>query len=154
MKAPLLKHLAVAALGVALVLPAGTAFAGGGGRPYWKNTVPGVGTVQRGNNLYRYDNNRGRWYRSGRAYRGHGWHRHRNWNNNDGAFVAGALGLAAGALIGSTLAQPRQYAPAPARVSYQPWTPEWYSYCSRKYRSFNPRTGYYTTYSGYQRFCR
>ncbi|WP_346432930.1 BA14K family protein [Breoghania sp.] len=31
--------------------------------------------------------------------------------------------------------------------------PAWHDYCSRKYRSFNPRTGYYTTYGGQQRFC-
>ena len=35
-----------------------------------------------------------------------------------------------------------------------PWTRSWIRYCSNKYRSFNPRTGYYTTYSGYKRFCK
>ena len=49
----------------------------------------------------------------------------------------------------------RYYRPAPRRY-YAPaaWTPAWYNYCASKYRSFNPNTGYYTTYSGYQRFCR
>ena len=41
-----------------------------------------------------------------------------------------------------------------ARGRYEPWTPAWHDYCSRKYRSFNPRTGYYTTYGGRKRFCR
>ncbi|TLP48622.1 MULTISPECIES: BA14K family protein [Cohaesibacter] len=36
----------------------------------------------------------------------------------------------------------------------RPWTRAWYRYCSNKYRSFNPRTGYFTTYSGRKRFCR
>lgn len=43
---------------------------------------------------------------------------------------------------------------APARGRYEPWSPEWYDYCSAKYRSFNPKTGYFTTYGGEQRFCR
>lgn len=54
----------------------------------------------------------------------------------------------------------RSYVPTyrkPARVYYdrpQPWTRAWYRYCTSKFRSFNPRTGYYTTYSGRKRFCR
>ncbi|MEJ8574418.1 BA14K family protein [Microbaculum marinum] len=36
----------------------------------------------------------------------------------------------------------------------QPWTQPWFEYCSSKYRSFNPQTGYYTTYGGEQRFCQ
>jgi len=52
------------------------------------------------------------------------------------------------------------HVPAPvynrAPVRYRPaqWTPEWIAYCSRKYRSFNPRTGTYTAYSGRVRQCR
>ncbi|WP_316859911.1 BA14K family protein [uncultured Cohaesibacter sp.] len=52
---------------------------------------------------------------------------------------------------------PRYYRAAPPPPRYYrpaPWTREWYSYCHSKYRSFNPRTGYFTTYSGYQKFCR
>lgn len=65
-------------------------------------------------------------------------------------------------------AKPRRVAPpppppfvAPSRTapprSYgrpEPWTRAWYNYCHQKYRSFNPRTGYFTTYSGQKRFCR
>lgn len=35
-----------------------------------------------------------------------------------------------------------------------PWTGAWYDYCSARYRSFNPHTGYFVTYSGHRRFCR
>lgn len=45
-------------------------------------------------------------------------------------------------------------APRRQRGGLEPWSPEWYDYCEGKYRSFNPRTGYYTTYGGEQRFCR
>ncbi|WP_244327915.1 BA14K family protein [Roseibium sp. RKSG952] len=86
---------------------------------------------------------------------------------NTGAAIAG--GFAAGAIVGSALAAPRYAAPpprynyapppryvAPAPVYYrpQPWTPAWYQYCSGKYRSFNPNTGYYLAYSGNYRFCQ
>lgn len=52
------------------------------------------------------------------------------------------------------------HAPVPvynrAPVRYRPaqWSPEWIAYCSRKYKSFNPRTGTYTAYSGRVRRCR
>ncbi len=102
-------------------------------------------------------------YRYRRGYHG-GW-------GYGGAAVGG---LVAGALIGSALAAPRYYAPPayyapppvyyappppryyapPVRVFYQPWTPEWYRYCSARYRSFNPRTGYFLAYSGRYVFCR
>lgn len=77
-----------------------------------------------------------------------------------GVGIAG--GLAAGAILGSALSQPRYvapppvYYPAPAPVVYRPapWSPAWYNYCSRKYRSFNPNTGYFLAYSGQYKFCR
>ncbi|PLW78734.1 BA14K family protein [Cohaesibacter celericrescens] len=50
----------------------------------------------------------------------------------------------------------KNYREAPRRNSYrpEPWTREWRRYCRNKYRSFNPRTGYYTKYSGRKAFCR
>lgn len=36
----------------------------------------------------------------------------------------------------------------------EPWSDEWYEYCATKYRSFNPDTGRYRTYSGKYRLCR
>ncbi|MCJ7993489.1 BA14K family protein [Rhizobium cremeum] len=48
------------------------------------------------------------------------------------------------------------YPPAPRRVynaGVEPWTPEWYDYCSARYRSFNARTGTYVGYDGRSHFC-
>ncbi|AXS42679.1 hypothetical protein D1F64_16670 [Breoghania sp. L-A4] len=46
----------------------------------------------------------------------------------------------------------------PSRVSPRsppaPWSNDWYAYCGSKYRSFNPRTGYFQSYSGDYVFCR
>ncbi|MCX2721854.1 BA14K family protein [Roseibium salinum] len=100
------------------------------------------------------------------SYRKH--KRHRNNDNVGAAVAAGVIGLAAGAILLGTTNQPRYagpppvnyYRPAPypgrvhENVSYQPWSPAWYQYCSAKYRSFNPSTGTYTTYRGEQRFCQ
>jgi hypothetical protein len=36
----------------------------------------------------------------------------------------------------------------------EPGSPEWYDYCSAKYRSFNPDTGYYRGYDGQYHLCR
>ena len=54
------------------------------------------------------------------------------------------------------MAGARRSAPPPRRTRgrFEPWSPAWHDYCAGKYRSFNPRTGYYTTYSGRKRFCR
>jgi hypothetical protein len=99
-------------------------------------------------------------------------YRHHHHHNGAGIAAAGIFGLAAGALIGSALSQPRYYdyyQPAPVYVEppppvvYQtapvyyarpdPWSPEWYSYCSQRYRSFNPQTGYFLGYDGNYHFC-
>jgi hypothetical protein len=79
------------------------------------------------------------------------------------AVGAGLLGFGIGAIVGSALtprevyvAPPPPPPPAYYRASYgpPPWTEEWYDYCSYRYRSFNPRTGYFMGYDGYPRFCR
>lgn len=54
---------------------------------------------------------------------------------------------------------PPRYVGQPQRVPYTktgiaPFTPAWYAYCSRKFKSFNPNTGMYLAYSGNFRFCR
>jgi hypothetical protein len=36
----------------------------------------------------------------------------------------------------------------------EPWSAAWYSYCSDRYRSFDPRTGTFTSYSGETVFCQ
>ena len=95
-------------------------------------------------------------------------HRHRHHHGGD-AFAAGILGFAAGALLTGAL-QPRYryyrpapvYAPppvgyGPAPVYYSrpdPWTQEWYAYCSSRYRSFNYQTGYFLGYDGLYHFCQ
>jgi hypothetical protein len=35
-----------------------------------------------------------------------------------------------------------------------PYSAQWYAYCAQKYRSFEPGTGLYTTFSGDRRMCR
>jgi Na+/glutamate symporter len=41
------------------------------------------------------------------------------------------------------------------QVSYsvEPWTREWFRYCSQRYRSFNPDTGTYRGYDSRDHFC-
>ena len=78
---------------------------------------------------------------------------------------AGLLGFGIGAIVGSALT-PREvyvvpdyddYEPAyygPAAYGPPPWSPEWYNYCTSRYRSFNPRTGYFMGYDGRPYFCQ
>jgi hypothetical protein len=91
----------------------------------------------------------GRYYRHG--YGGNGW-------------GAGLLGFGIGAIVGSALT-PREvyvepdyddYEPAGYAPAYgpPPWSPEWYTYCAQRYRSFNARTGYFTGYDGLPYFCQ
>ena len=98
-------------------------------------------------------------------------------HNDSGALVAaGILGLAVGAIAAGVASQPRppvyhdpyryeradRYPPARAyrdysydryAGGYEPWSPQWYRYCSQRYRSFDPQTGTYTLRPGVQRFC-
>ncbi|MFQ5625636.1 MAG: BA14K family protein [Methyloligellaceae bacterium] len=85
--------------------------------------------------------------------------------------VGALLGLGAAAIISGSHRrdhyygygyQPHYYAPppvaygAPPAYSYAPvpWTPAWYSYCSRRYRSFDPHSGTFQPYYGPRRLCR
>jgi BA14K-like protein len=38
-------------------------------------------------------------------------------------------------------------------IAFEPWTREWYAYCSKRYRTFNPDTGTYRARGGKNRFC-
>ncbi|MFN3170949.1 MAG: BA14K family protein [Hyphomicrobiales bacterium] len=75
-------------------------------------------------------------------------------------YVAGGIGFVAGTIVGSALTQAHQprvvYHQQPVVVHARPapWTPAWYSYCSNRYRSFNPQTGYFLAYSGNYTFCQ
>lgn len=98
-------------------------------------------------------------------------------NTNGEAIAAGFLGLAAGAILSNAfkptqqtqviyptppaygyaaparVAPPTIYPPAPVAVQAQPWTPAWYNYCNKRYRSFNPKTGTFRGYNGKDYFC-
>jgi len=113
---------------------------------------------------------------AGERWRHYGGHRDRTGD----VVAAGVLGLAVGALAAgaaNAASQPRYYEPVDPyyepdyvepRYSYarrpapiyagrydalEPWSPEWYRYCSDRYRSFNPRSGTFTGYDGMQHFC-
>ena len=87
----------------------------------------------------------------------------RGWGPGVGA---GLLGLGIGVAVGSALTGPGYYYPPPpplyvappvyAPVAYgpAPWTPEWYGYCEARYASFDPSTGTFVGYDGYEHFCR
>lgn len=97
------------------------------------------------------------WRQDRREWRRDRW-RERRWRDRDDNLLgAGIAGLATGALLGGVLA-PRVYAPpvyAPAPVySYRPGSSAWISYCSSKYRSFDPRSGTYLGYDGRRHYCR
>ncbi len=40
------------------------------------------------------------------------------------------------------------------QTTVKSWSAAWLAYCSRRYRSFNSHTGYFTAYSGRKIFCR
>ena len=90
-------------------------------------------------------------YKSRRDYR---YRRH----NNGAVVVAGIIGLGLALAIANSN---RRYAyyndhhhgTAPV-YGYQSGSPEWIAACARKYRSFEPYSGLYTTYAGYKRRCR
>jgi hypothetical protein len=97
------------------------------------------------------------------AEAGRGYYRH----GYGGGWGAGLLGFGIGAIVGSALT-PREvyiepdddYEPAYGPAAYgpgygpPPWTPEWYTYCAQRYRSFNSRTGYFVGYDGLPYFCQ
>ena len=85
-----------------------------------------------------------------------------------GAAIGGGVGALGGAANQSNRWQSLYHyafndcmarsASAPPPVYYsagpEPWSPEWYAYCSAKYRSFNPQTGMFLAYSGEYRMCQ
>ena len=101
----------------------------------------------------------------------------RRQHRNSDAVVAGIAGLAAGALSRPRViyevppvvyhsrrpvtvydypAAPRHY--EPEVITYdeglEPWSRDWYRYCSDRYSSFNPETGNYRGYEGRNHFCQ
>ena len=108
-----------------------------------------------------YGNHGGHRGHGGRGYRGHGGRNYgHGYRGGGNALAAGIIGFGVGAIVASTLTPREVYvAPPPPRyapVAYgpQPWSPDWYSYCYSRYRSFNPNTGTFRGYDGYDHFCR
>ena len=66
------------------------------------------------------------------------------------ALAAGAVGLAAGALIGSAIASQAQAAPPPPPGTVDPIVA---AYCARKYRSYDPVTGTFMANNGMRYVC-
>jgi len=67
------------------------------------------------------------------------------------ALAAGAVGLAAGALIGSAIAGSQaQAAPPPPPGTVDP---QLAAYCARKYRSYDPATGTFLSTNGMRYVC-
>jgi Ni/Co efflux regulator RcnB len=110
----------------------------------------------RADGSFQVADHRGGWRGHNRDWRRHHNNRHHGWRggsryyyrDNDnwgGAAAAGIIGLAAGAMIANSANQPRYYSGG--------YGGDYVSYCSNRYRSFNPRTGTYTGYDGYQHRC-
>ena len=87
-------------------------------------------------------------------------------NKTEAKKVEFLLGLGLGALIGGLFVHEtdRYYNHSYHRHGYHgrrydngkysPWSRAWQRDCSSRYRSFNPNTGYFTSYSGRKVFCR
>jgi hypothetical protein len=99
--------------------------------------------------------NRNRHYRRGNY--GRGGYRYGRYNNG-AAVVSGIIGLGVGLAIANSYRRDAYYDDRyygdGAGYGYQSGSPEWIAACSRKYRSFEPYSGLYTTYAGYKQRCR
>lgn len=99
-------------------------------------------------------------YKGGDRYIQKNYYYRRGGNNGINALGAGLIGFGVGAVVGSALTPREVYVAPPPRPVYRagygpaPWTPDWYSYCYSRYRSFDPNTGTFVGYDGYERFCR
>lgn len=93
---------------------------------------------------------------------------HHRYDATGDLVAAGVLGLAVGIIAAAALDDASTpdypdtdyYPPAPyggASVAYggqiEPWTRDWYQYCAARYRTFDPRTGTFRGYDGYDHFC-
>ncbi|WP_187972224.1 BA14K family protein [Aquibium microcysteis] len=95
----------------------------------------------------------------------HPQHHHRHDATAD-LVAAGVLGLAIGIIAATAIDDAPadygtdDYPPAPYddySIAYEgqiePWTRDWYRYCAARYRSFDPQTGTFRGYDGYDHFC-
>jgi len=80
-----------------------------------------------------------------------GWHR--GGGDIGGAVVGGVIG----GVIGSVFAPRPQYYPQPyyppPQPYYQPQQVDPYTYCTQRFRSWNPQTGFYVGYDGQYHRC-
>jgi hypothetical protein len=102
-----------------------------------------------------------------RYWRNNGRHYHHRHSDSGDLAAAGILGLAAGALVVGLASQSEPVYRRPVRVyrdtayvddyayagGLEPWSSEWYDYCSDRYRSFSPRSGTFIGYDGEEHFC-
>ena len=51
------------------------------------------------------------------------------------------------------IVKPQRLAPLIPYGSPTPWSAKWYAYCAKRYQSFEPGTGLYTSFSGNRRLC-
>lgn len=77
---------------------------------------------------------------------------YRDRDNTGAAVAAGIAGLAVGTIIGSAASS--NTGTVTYRSAPEPWSHDWYRYCSAKYRSFDPGSGTYLGYDGRRHFCR
>ena len=96
---------------------------------------------------------------AGRGWGHCGYYGHGGWGY--GGWGAGLVGLGVGAAVGAALVAPRVYVGPPPPAYYgpvaygpEPWTPDWYTYCAQRYRSFNPHTGYFIGPDRLPYFCQ
>jgi hypothetical protein len=100
----------------------------------------------------------GRYHHGGRDwYGGRGWYGW-GWGGGWGYWPGYYGGYYGDGYYGGYYGRPVVVAPGVATTRVvkvrRPWTKAWYRYCAKRYRSFNPRTGYYRTYRGRLVFCR
>jgi len=99
--------------------------------------------------------NGGRNFNNGVRHHNRGVRHHNRGHSNDG--LALGLGIVAGALALGVIANSQRTYDVQPHVSHSsgmaPWSPGWYRYCDKKYRSFNASTGTYRGYDGRDHFC-
>lgn len=88
-------------------------------------------------------NKKGKWHGNKKYWKYSNKHRYRDRHNNGGNIALGIFGFAAGAMLGSALAQQNHY----------PGT-NMDAFCSQKYKTYKPWTGTYTGYDGREHPCR
>lgn len=177
-----IRHGFIALAASALILPSlSPAFAGNQYTPAYKRQCNNafnncVYPEQRNKRYHRHGNQKPHYHKRNN-HRAHT-HSANTWtpkkaqrkSSNDTAkwIAAGIIGLAAGAIIigeaqkhkaKKYAVQPQPRGIKPTRIhaghdqDFQPWSPSWYRWCAQRYRSFNPRTGTYRGFDGYDHFC-